>query len=218
MAAKRKPAAKAPARKPAAKSAAKRKTASKVVPPALRKSNRTKLGAGRPDDRDADGCLASEARFVLEYLKDSNGTQAAIRAGYSARTAHVQGTHIMARPHVRAAIERRQAKLREKLEISTERVLEEFARIAFASLRGLFHEDGTVKRLEEIDADTMAAISSIEPTEYGRKVRMHAKHPALDALARHLGVFKEDNKQKGDAIAALLQDIGNRDAGLPVKP
>lgn len=209
MAAKKKPAAKAAARKSAAK---------KVKPSLQRPQNATRRGHGPNTSRDADGLLASEAVFVLEYLKDSNATQAAIRAGYSPRSAKVYGCKLLAQPHVRAAMERKQAKLAAKLEISTERVLLEFARIGFASVRGLYHDNGVPKLVDEIDADTMAAISSIEPTEHGRKVRMHAKFPSLDALAKHLGLFKEDNKQKGDAIAALLQDIGSRDGGLPVKP
>ena len=211
MAAKRKPAAKAAARKPAPKKA-------KAKPaPKKRPSNATRRGHGPFNGRDADGCMVSEARFVLEYLQDGNATQAAIRAGYSAHSAKVAGCKLMAQPHVRAAVERHQAKMAARLEISAERVMEEVARVAFASLRAVFNTDGTAKRVEEIDADTFAAIASIEPTLYGKKIRMHPKLVALDALMRKLGLFKEDNKQKGDAIAALLQEIGSRDTGLPVK-
>lgn len=45
-----------------------------------------------------------EAAFVREYIKDRNATQAAIRAGYSARTASRNGQKVSQRPHVRAAI------------------------------------------------------------------------------------------------------------------
>lgn len=215
MAAKKKPAAKAPARKPAAK----------VRPSRSRPSNATKLGHGKADDRDADGCLISEAKFVLEYLKDSNGTQAAIRAGYSARSANEQACQILARPHVKAALERRRAALMENMAVSAERILLEFARIAFFDMRRVFNEQNKLRPVNELDADTAAALVSVETIggvetigAMTEKVKAHAKFPALDALAKHLGLFKEDNRQKGDAIAALLQDIGNRDAGLPVKP
>jgi phage terminase small subunit len=208
MAARKKPAAKAPARKPAAK----------VKPSKNRPRNATKLGHGKADDRDADGCLISEAKFVLEYLKDSNGTQAAIRAGYSPRTATEQACQIFARPHVKAAIERRRAAMMENMAVSTERVLLEFARIAFFDIRKLYDENGRLKAISELDADTAAALASVETIGLiTDKVTAHRKHSALDALAKHLGLFKEDNRQKGDAIAALLQEVGSRDSGLPVK-
>lgn len=210
MAAKKKSAARAAARKPAAK---------KAKPPAKKRpSNTTRRGHGPFNGRDADGCLASEAMFVLEYLKDSNATQAAIRAGYSAHSAKVAGCKLMAQPHVRAAVERRRAKMAANLEITAERVLMEFARIAFFDIRRLYDADGRLKGMAELDDDTAAALASVESIGLlTQKVKAHTKHPALDALAKHLGLFKEDNKQKGDAIAALLQDIGNRDTGLPVK-
>lgn len=213
MAAKRKPAAKAAARKPAPKKKA------KVKPSLQRPKNPTRRGHGPNTSRDADGLLASEAVFVLEYLKDSNATQAAIRAGYSPRSAKVTGCKILAQPHVRAAMERKRAKLAASLEISAERVLLELARIAFFDVRRLYDDNGRLKRMSELDDDTAAALASVETIGLlTQKVKTHTKHPALDALAKHLGLFKEDNKQKGDAIAALLQEVGSRDSGLPVKP
>lgn len=60
-----------------------------------------------------------QSRFVAEYLKDSNATQAAIRAGYSANGASVQGTRLLANASIAAAIRERQQKLSAKLEETT---------------------------------------------------------------------------------------------------
>ncbi|WP_353233356.1 terminase small subunit [Diaphorobacter ruginosibacter] len=75
--------------------------------------------------------------FVQEYLVDMNGTQAAIRAGYSVRTAHEQASRLLANGKVRLAVEEGQKKLQSKLEISAERVVKSLALIATADPREL---------------------------------------------------------------------------------
>lgn len=76
-------------------------------------------------------------RFVQEYLVDLNGTQAAIRAGYSARTANEQAAQLLAKLSIQAAIEESQKKLQVKLEINAERVVQKLATIAMADPREL---------------------------------------------------------------------------------
>lgn len=213
MAATRKPAAKAVA-KPAAP-----KKARKPDPRLKLKPNLVQNGSHRQADRNAEGCLPAEHAFVLEFLVDKNGTQAAIRAGYSPPGAHVMAYKLMKRPHVRAAIDKRLAALAEKIEATAERTLLELARVAFFDIRKLYHEDGKLKAIHELDADAAAAVASIERVGGAvAKLKAHSKVPALDALAKHFGLFKEDNKQKGDAIAALLEAVNERGTGLPVKP
>ena len=55
--------------------------------------------------RQASGLTPRQARFVKEYLVDLNGTQAAIRAGYSSRTANEQAARLLANISVKAAVE-----------------------------------------------------------------------------------------------------------------
>ncbi|KRA62172.1 hypothetical protein ASD89_24120 [Caulobacter sp. Root656] len=73
-----------------------------------------------------------QARFVEEYLIDLNATQAAIRAGYSAKTAEDQGRQLLRKTPVSAAISARQAERSERTEITQDRVLEELWAIATA--------------------------------------------------------------------------------------
>jgi len=70
--------------------------------------------------------------FVREYLVDLNATQAAIRAGYSQRTANEQGARLLANVSVRAAIEAAQAERAERVGISADAVLEQWWTIATA--------------------------------------------------------------------------------------
>jgi phage terminase small subunit len=59
-----------------------------------------------------------QAAFAREYAIDKNATQAAIRAGYSAKTAHSQGPRLLENVEVRAEIERTLAKSAAKVELS----------------------------------------------------------------------------------------------------
>ncbi len=74
-----------------------------------------------------------QKRFVSEYLVDLNATAAAKRAGYSEKTAKSQGQRLLTNVDIQAAIQKRQEKLRGKLEITQEMVLSELAAIAFAN-------------------------------------------------------------------------------------
>ena len=48
---------------------------------------------------------AKQRRFVAEYLKDQNATQAAVRSGYSAKTAESQGSRLLSNARIRAAVD-----------------------------------------------------------------------------------------------------------------
>lgn len=73
-----------------------------------------------------------QQRFVAEYLIDGNATQSAIRAGYSKATAKQIGSHLLTNIDLRAALEVKQAKINNKLEITAEKVLRDLeeARVA----------------------------------------------------------------------------------------
>jgi phage terminase small subunit len=86
--------------------------------------------------RSRDGLLPREAAFVREFPKDFNVTRAAIRAGYSRKTAHVQGSQVLKRVRVQAALEAYLTSLTAKAEVSAERVVQELAKVAFSDLRG----------------------------------------------------------------------------------
>lgn len=71
-----------------------------------------------------------QQRFVQEYLIDLNATQAAIRAGYSAKTAEQQGPRLLGNAGVAAAVAAGQVRLASKLELTAEKVLANIARVA----------------------------------------------------------------------------------------
>jgi len=80
-----------------------------------------------------------QQRFVEEYLVDLNATQAAIRAGYSPKTAYSQGERLLRHVDVAAAVEARKAELAKRTRISAEEVIEGLRREAVYHGEGASH-------------------------------------------------------------------------------
>jgi phage terminase small subunit len=101
--------------------------------------------------------------FVDQYLVDLNATQAYLRAGYkcSEETARRNGHKLLTNTDIQALVAERMADRARRTEIDQDRVVLEIARLAFSDVRKLF--DGTrLKRMDEIDDATAAAISSVK--------------------------------------------------------
>lgn len=115
---------------------------------------------------DSRGLNPKRAAFVAEYPKDKNGKQAAIRAGYSPRSAEVTASRLLRDAKVKAAIEAELNKLcgtaMTAAHVTTERLLREYARLGFSDIRKLYDDKGNIKPIQELDDDTAAAISSVE--------------------------------------------------------
>lgn len=75
-----------------------------------------------------------QQRFVDEYLIDLNATQAAIRAGYSAKTADQQGSRMLANVKVQQAIAERMAERSKRTGVNQDRVVLELAKVAFLKI------------------------------------------------------------------------------------
>lgn len=73
----------------------------------------------------ASALSPKQQRFVLEYLMDQNGTQAAIRAGYSESTARQQGSRLLTDPRVLAAVRAGQQKVAKKAEVTVDSLMAE---------------------------------------------------------------------------------------------
>lgn len=158
-----------------------------------------------------------QLRFCEEYLVDLNATQAAIRAGYSKKTACEQGSRLLAKVKVQAAIRERKKELQEKTDITQERVLREYAKIAFFDPRKLFHDNGQPKDITVLDDDTAGALAGLDVLEeyegsgrdrefvgYTKKYKIADKLRALDALGKHLGLFGEHKTDDESGAAGVI--------------
>lgn len=149
---------------------------------------------------------AKQAKFVAEYAVDLNATQAAIRAGYSEKTAYSQGSRLLKDVEVQHALQQVSATAVQQVErnlglgvVTAERVLQEYARIAFADMRRFATVNARgidLKSSEEWSDDDAAAVAELGETvsKEGGSVRfkLHSKTAALDSLAKHLRLLGND--------------------------
>lgn len=151
----------------------------------------------------ANGLTARQAAFVREYLVDLNGTQAAIRAGYAAGSAHVQAHGLLRDHKIAAAIDRAMS---ENPGVTRARIVEELAKIAFGTMGDFMRvgDDGLgYLDLSEIGDAQKAIISELTVDEYteGRgeearevkktRIKLSDKQAALDKLTRILGGYRD---------------------------
>ncbi len=160
-----------------------------------------------------------QRRFVEEYLVDLNGAQAAIRAGYAERSARVTAARTLANDSIAAAVRDGMERRSRRTAISADRVLLEFARLAFVDMASFMSFDGSDARLDfsGLGEDQAAAIAEIIQETYieGRgedaepvkrtRLKLHNKLAALDALAKHLGLFNASLPPEADPETNLRQ-------------
>lgn len=169
---------------------------------------------------------AKQAAFVREYLIDLNATQAAIRAGYSAKTANVIACELLAKPYMQEAIREEMEKRSKRTEITADKVLKEFAKLAFFDPRKLFDEKGNPKDITELDDQTAAALAGLDVvqevdpdsgiTSYTKRYKLASKQAALDSLGRHLGMFldrTEVNASVAVTMESYLEDLDKQGEG-----
>lgn len=167
-----------------------------------------------------------QAAFVAEYLVDLNATQAAIRAGYSERTAYRIGAELLQKTSVAEAIAAGQAKRAQRVEITADRVVAELAKIAFADPRDLMEwgPDGVKLKasadLTEEQAASVAEVSETTTKDGGSlRLKKHDKVKALELLGRHMGMFKDKvetevsggldlHHELTPVVAGLLDQLG----------
>lgn len=159
-----------------------------------------------------------QKRFCQEYIIDLNGTQAAIRAGYSKNTARQIAEQNLSKLDIQEYISSLQQKIGDKLEITAERVIGEIAKLAFSNVQDFLEADNTITDISALSRDTAAAVESIKKTttEWGSddkggtkthiSFKLYDKISALEKLGKHLGIFEMDNKQKAPIINVTRPD------------
>ena len=161
---------------------------------------------------------AKQQRFCDEYLIDLNVTQAAIRAGYSKKTANEQGARLLVNVSIQKKISELQKEREKRTEITQDSVLHELALIAFAkasdyakvvekdamvevegNMIPVLDENGnpvkyrTVEPIltDELTEDQKKAIAVIKKGRDGFEIKPYSKIQALELLGRHLGMFTD---------------------------
>lgn len=154
-------------------------------------------------------------RFVQEYLIDLNATQAAIRAGYSAKTANEQASRLLTNVSVRSAVEAAQKARAEKTGIDAEWVLRRLHDDATADLADLYDESGNLKAIHDWPkvwrTGLVAGIETAQERDGSdaegnpvyatvRKVKLSDRVRMVELIGKHVDVaaFKEQISMSGD--------------------
>lgn len=168
-----------------------------------------------------------QARFVEEYLIDLNATQAAIRAGYSSRSANEQAAQLLGKPHIKTAIEAGRAARSEETKIDAAWVLKRLAAEAEADVADIYGDDGELlplKQWPKIWRQGLVAGMDVEEIEVEgvkvgliRKVKISDRVRRLELIGKHVGVqaFQENIQvggveQLADRIARAKAKAGGK--------
>ncbi len=153
-----------------------------------------------------------ERRFVSEYLKDQNATQAAKRAGYSAKTAKQQGSRLLSKVYLRDEIDTHLQSIQEKSELTAGLVRAKVLAMLTFDPRKAFNADGTMKDVSHMSDDIVVALSGIEVDDSigeVKKIKFTDRLRAAELAAKILGMLSIDSMEdeNGRARATLTATI-----------
>lgn len=171
------------------------------------------MATQRPDAENppVGRLTGKQARFVEEYLVDLNATQAAVRAGYSERTANEQGARLLANVSLRAAISAAKEARSARTAVTADRVVEELALLGFSDVGQILdfsRADPRLRPASEIPDAARRALSSL-------KVRRHAE--GHGEAARDVEVIEFKLWDKVAALDKLLRHLGGYPGGKDAK-
>lgn len=124
-----------------------------------------------------------QRRFVAEYLKDQNGTKAAIRAGYSKKTANRIASHLLTKVDIKAAINEKLSKIEEESGITVEYILNGLKEVAERCLQRVpvmvrDPRDGR-KMIQKKDLDTDEGVWEFDSAGANRAFELLGKYKKM---------------------------------------
>lgn len=149
--------------------------------------------------------------FCREYTVDFNGTQAALKAGFSKSSAAARAYELLQMPEIQEEIKRLITERNDNTEDKAQRVIQELEAVAYAKttdfvkVKDIFeNRNGRRRKVRvayieltgDVPEEKQKAIAEIRQTKDGIALKSHDKVKALELLGKHLGIFEKDNKQK----------------------
>lgn len=175
-------------------------------------------------------------------MVDRNRTQAAIRVGYSEKSAEVQGSRLYRNAKVRQRINELTAAQEKRVEVNSDEILQELKRLGYSDIRILFDEQGALKPIKEWPDDVARAVASVKVREefedrhrgttceqcsrqmyrelvgYTKEVKFWSKNDALNSLGKHKKLFTEKHEHSGpDGKPIELKAIPKDDKELDAR-
>ncbi|WP_320052797.1 terminase small subunit [uncultured Acetobacteroides sp.] len=154
-----------------------------------------------------------QRRFCEEYLIDLNATQAAIRAGYSERTAGSIGQENLKKPEIKTFIKNLREEVRERNRIKLDELIQTLAAIVRLDPVDLFNDNGTIKNLSDMPEAARKCITELKLMEISsvdgpigmmKTIKLTSKLEAIEKLMKHLGGYEKDNEQRKPEIGTVV--------------
>lgn len=155
--------------------------------------------------------------FCQEYIKDMNGTKAAIRAGYAEKSAVNQASRLLTNEYICSQIKQLMEDRLQAARVDKDLVLSELVKIAKADIRKLFNENGGLLPVNEWPDDIAGAVASVEVDEiFGnvgpekmqigevKKIKLWKKEKALELLGKNLALFMDKIEVSGSVTLEEL--------------
>lgn len=164
-----------------------------------------------------------QQRFVEEYLIDLNATQAAIRAGYSEKTARQIGEQNLSKLDIQKAIQEALQERKERVQIDADYVLKRLVEIDQMDVLDIMDDEGNVKPLRDWPKIWRQYISNIETISVDdgegwlKKIKWPDKVKNLELLGKHIavGAFKEKIEHSGtieiQSLSELMDELSEGD-------
>ena len=146
--------------------------------------------------------------FCREYVVDYNATQAALRAGYSKKTAQQMAAENLSKPVIQERLSKLKSAILEKVEIRAEDVAQSDRDVTLVTWEELHDFDGFVptgKPLDELTDKQKRAIKDIKQTGARFTYVLHDVDKAKERLMKYSGGYEKDNTQKGIPTIRIIQ-------------
>lgn len=181
---------------------------------------------GRKGKAPKGELTARHKRFIEEYVKDCNGTEAYLRAGYSCtrKSAGVAASGLLAKPQIRAILDRRLEEIRASRQREGEAFLRNTMAVATSDIRQAFDDNGRLLPVNEWPDELALAVSGLDTEEILRaqdgdeeaefkvikKLRLWNKTSALDLLGRFAGVIGTREQDRQRVTVRILDYTGRQ--------
>lgn len=156
-----------------------------------------------------------QARFAEEYLIDLNATQAAIRAGYSEKTAYRTGADLLKKPQIQELVTQHREERSRRVQMDADRVLQRLVEIDQMDVADILDDDGRVLPIKQwpgVWRRYATSIDVVETSEGGneddratsllKKIRWPDKVKNLELIGKHVNVqaWKEQKELSGSLV------------------
>lgn len=141
-----------------------------------------------------------QEKFCLEYIKDMNATQAAIRAGYSEKTARTQASQLLTKLNIQERVAELKKNYVKEAEFEIKDWVKEHLKIIHSNPTQALESAGigfTFKDIDDIPNEFKDVIKKISFKKgQGMEIELYNKQTSLDALGKWLGSYEKDNTQQ----------------------